>query len=391
MDYDLAELFPYIIAVLCLITIFLVISYLRQKKRDSLKREIGDDPIFKGIQYILSNKTDRAIEEFSKAVHIDSNTIEIYIALADLYRSKGEIERAIRIRQNIILRPNLPEKIKNRALFDLAMDYRKGGFLNRALDCLLEVTQRIPSDLKAWKELERLYQDMKDWKRAHEIRKKIASMEKDGKHNNILAHYLCEMGKERMKEGELGKAKSYFKKAISTHRECVDAYLQLGNFYIQNGNIKKALGYWKNAIGFRPDLMPIIFESLEELYSRGDALDIIGEFLRKCKEENPSSYISFALARHLLKEGDTEEALKELKNSLEMNPKLWEAWRLQGEILLQSQKGDRVLDAYKALLENLKTPSFRYQCTECGFESQKMLWQCPKCRSWDSLYIKEAG
>ena len=110
-----------------------------------------DKAFFKGFRYILSNDRDQAIEEFTKSVQVNSDTIETYVALGNLYRSRGDIDRAIRIRQSIILRPNIDEQIKLRALFDLGLDYRKGGFLNRALKALLEVTQRTPSDVEAHK------------------------------------------------------------------------------------------------------------------------------------------------------------------------------------------------------------------------------------------------
>ena len=102
----------------------------------------GDSSFFKGVQYLLSKDHDQAIEEFTKSVQVNSDTIETYVTLGNLYRSRGDIDRAIRIRQNIILRPNLDEQIKIGALFDLGKDYRKGGFLNRALKTFLQVSQK---------------------------------------------------------------------------------------------------------------------------------------------------------------------------------------------------------------------------------------------------------
>ena len=106
-------------------------SLIRYRKEKSVKplASKGDNAFFKGIRYLLSNDRDQAIEEFTKSVQVNSDTIETYMALGNLYRSRGDIDRAIRIRQTIILRPNIDEQIKLRALFDLGLDYRKGGFI----------------------------------------------------------------------------------------------------------------------------------------------------------------------------------------------------------------------------------------------------------------------
>src|SRR5512137_1385240 len=117
------------------------LSYRKEKRVRFLRRE-SDKAFFKGIQYILSNDHDQAIEEFTKSVQINSDTIETYVALGNLYRSKGDIDRAIRIRQSIILRPNIDERIRFRAIFDLGLDYRKGGLLAQALEAFSKVLQK---------------------------------------------------------------------------------------------------------------------------------------------------------------------------------------------------------------------------------------------------------
>ena len=119
-------------------------EWIRRKRPEGVKSLGGkkDEAFFKGVQYILSNDHDHAIEEFTKSVQVDSETIETYVALGNLYRSKGDIDRAIRIRQSIILRPNIDEQIRLRALFDLGLDFRKGGFVNRALKTFLKMLNR---------------------------------------------------------------------------------------------------------------------------------------------------------------------------------------------------------------------------------------------------------
>jgi lipopolysaccharide biosynthesis regulator YciM len=167
--------------------------YQKEKKAKSITRE-GDQAFFKGIQYILSNDHDQAIEELTKSVHVNSDTIETYVALGNLYRSKGDIDRAMHIRQSIILRPHIDEHIKIRTLFDLGLDYRKGGFLDRALETFLNVLQKQPSNMETLQEIEKIYEEMKDWRNAFATRQKIARLVK-GDHSHILAHHQTEIGK----------------------------------------------------------------------------------------------------------------------------------------------------------------------------------------------------
>ena len=142
------------------------------EKKQGVATNRGDSSFFKGVQYLLSNDHDQAIEEFTKSVQVNSDTIETYVTLGNLYRSRGDIDRAIRIRQNIILRPNIDEQIKIGALFDLGKDYRKGGFLNRSLKTFQQVSQKKPGDVRILKEIERIYEELKDWENAYGTRQK---------------------------------------------------------------------------------------------------------------------------------------------------------------------------------------------------------------------------
>ena len=174
---------------------FLIGSYFKAKYNYKRSRgfDKSDDAFFKGIQYLLSDDPDHAIEEFAKSVQVNSDTIETYVTLGNLYRSKGDIDRAIHIRKTIILRQNIDEETKLRALFDLGLDYKKGGFLDRALESFLKVLQKQPSNLSTLQEVEKIYEELKDWENAFSIRQKIAKLSK-GDHSNILAHHKRSSG-----------------------------------------------------------------------------------------------------------------------------------------------------------------------------------------------------
>jgi len=349
----------------------------------------GDKSFFKGIQYLLSDDHDHAIEEFTKSVQVNSDTIETYVALGNLYRSRGDIDRAIRIRQSIILRPNIDQRIKMRAIFDLGKDYRKGGFLNRALKTFLEVARHDPSDVRTLKEIERIYEELKDWEKAYETRQKIARLEK-GDHRHILAHYLVETGKVSMEEGDMGRAKSLYSKAISTDKGCVDAYLHLGDLYFARQEYKKSISTWKKVVEIAPQFTFLAYRRLEGAYSRMKDLAPVGNFLKECSRSNSDAFTHLALARYLNNEGDSEGALGEIEKALELDPSFWEARRFKGEILLDQGREREMLAEYRDIITHLNVPYLRFQCTQCGFEPAELVWKCPQCNRWDTIGLKDA-
>ncbi|MCF8120482.1 MAG: tetratricopeptide repeat protein [Deltaproteobacteria bacterium] len=357
-----------------------------QKDKEKFSSKTKDPSFFKGIQYLLSNDHDQAIEEFTKSVQVNSDTIETYVALGNLYRSKGDIDRAIRIRESIIHRPNIEPRIKLRALYDLGMDYQKGGFLNRALKTFLKVVQQNPTDLSTLEALERIYEELKDWDNAYVTRKKIGQLKK-GDHRHILAHHLVEKGKVCQEKGDLGKAKSLFEKAIHTHRGCVDAYLHLGDLFFEKQEYKKAIATWKRVVETIPQFTFLAYGRLEGAYAKMKNLKPVADFLKECAHANSDPFTHMALARYLYNENDVEGALREIDSALESDPCFWEARRFKGNILLRRGNLDEVMTDYGDIIKRLNIPYLRFKCTQCGFEPTELEWKCPQCNQWDTISL----
>jgi len=358
------------------------------KRTTSLARE-GDRAFFKGVQHILSNDHDQAIEQLTKAVQVNSETIETYVALGNLYRSKGDIDRAIRIRRNIILRPQIEEGQRTQALFDLALDYRKGGFLDRALEAFSQVLQKTPASLPALEEVEKIYEDLKDWANAFQTRQRIAKLAK-GDHGHILAHHKTEEGKAWFDQGEMAKAVSCYKKAVSIDASCVDAYLHLGDVYQKRDDMKKAIATWKKIVATAPAFTFLAYGRLEGVYSRIRNLKPVEDFLKECAETNDDAFTRLALARYLYKRGDPEGAVRELEQALTLDPLFLEARNLLGRILLEQERVEDALEAYRNLLDHLGMSTLEFQCTYCGYRPGDLQWQCPQCRRWDTIHRMES-
>ncbi|MDZ7697334.1 MAG: tetratricopeptide repeat protein [Deltaproteobacteria bacterium] len=362
----------------------------RNEKKQKRPLSEGDSSFFKGIQYLLSNDHDQAIEEFTKSVQLNSDTIETYVALGNLYRSKGDIDRAIRIRESIIHRPHIDEHIKLRALFDLGMDYQKGGFLNRALKMFLKVAQKNPGDLQTLQAMEKLYEELKDWENAYLIQKKIAQLTKED-HRHILAHHLVERGKGFQKNGDLARAKPLFDKAIHIDKQCVDAYLHLGDVFFAKQEYKKAIATWKRVVEIIPQFTFLAYRRLEGAYSKMKNLKPVEDFLRECANANSDPFTHLALARYLYNENDVEGALREIDSALEVDPSFWEARRFKGQILLKRERTEAIWSDYADLIERINMPYLRFKCTQCGFEPTELQWKCPQCNRWDTITLIDSS
>jgi lipopolysaccharide biosynthesis regulator YciM len=361
----------------------------KEKKIKPLPRE-GDKAFFKGVQYILSNDHDQAIEEFTKSVQVNSDTIETYVALGNLYRSRGDIDRAIRIRQSIILRPNIDDQIRIRTLFDIGLDYRKGGILNRALETFLEVLREQPSNIETLEEVEKIYEELNDWPNAFSTRQKLARLVK-GDHQHILAHHQTEIGKAYQAKGDLSTAITSYKKAISIDERCVDAYLHLGDLYFGKQEYNKAIATWKKVVGVVPKFTFLAYRRLEGAYAKMENLKPVEAFLKECSMLNPDAFTHLALALYLYNEKDYDGALGELRSALELDPSFWEARKFMGEILLEQERHDEALEAYRDLVPHLNVPYMKFQCNNCGFKPTELSWQCPQCKKWDTINFVGSG
>jgi len=357
-----------------------------KNKDNIIASRSGATTFFKGIQYLISNDYDGAIEYFTEAVKLDSEAVESYVTLGNLFRSKGEIDRAIRIRQNIILRPNLEENLKLKALYDLGIDYRSGGFLNRARTTFLKVLEKRPNDVDAIKMLILTYEDLRDWDSAYEACNRLSAI--TGKsYNNILAHYMVEKGKNFSEKGNYEEAVAHYEKAIKNCDACVDAYLHLGDAYADKGEWEKAITTWKQAIPKAPDFSFMILGRIDKYYEQVEDPFLFESFLSDCLLVNADGPIYLAYAKFLLRKNELEKAFFSVSKALEFSPFLHEARKIKGKILLNMGSQEQIRDDYEFLVGFLEyAPSYGYACGKCGFQIIYMVWQCPKCREWDTVH-----
>jgi len=340
-----------------------------------------------GFRYLLSKESDRAIEAFMKAVSLDTETVETYFALASLFRDKGEIERAIGIHQSIITRPHLDETIRLQALYDLALDYKKAGLFDRAIDTLKEVIRRKPQKKEAYLELAHVYQVLKDWNSAYTIIHRLDKI--TGKdHSIMLAHFQTEIGKKLQIEDKR-RAEDAFKKAIKINKKCIDAYLHLGDLYFKQKNIKKALGVLEEVIEIAPEYSFLVYSRLGKIVYEIKKERAFKKFIQSLeKKRERDIYSSLFIAKYYLGEKNLEKAEAFVNEVLQKVPTSVGARQLLSQIFLEKGETSKTINLLVEISQNL-LPQKIYQCSQCGYEASKLSWWCPQCQRWDTMKPKE--
>ncbi|KIX11810.1 tetratricopeptide repeat protein [Dethiosulfatarculus sandiegensis] len=353
------------------------------KKGGGKGRLALDDAFLKGLAHLMADHTDKAIEEFTRAVDLDSDTVETYVVLGNLFRQKGEIERAVRIRQNIVARPNLDPEIKIQALFDLGLDYKKGGLLNRATELFAEVLAMDPEHVEACRQMVSLYEESRDWEKAFETLKRLDRLI-GADHSTVLAHYKTERAKELLDQGQIEQAEGFLNQAKKEDKACLDAYLHLGDLEMLKNRPKKAMNIWRKATAIAPRYTDLIIERVAQ------AEDQVGskamkDFLAELDHSKISSLAMVALARHYNNHGEDLKAVELLTKAIRQSRGNLGAHRLKGEILLEKGPQEQALAAYEELLAQLNGNTAAYQCSQCGHLSHELAWKCPRCHKWDTL------
>ena len=388
--FDLQGLNTGILLLSAFVGIFIIYRFIQSRSAEKFRKKLdrGDKAFFQGIQYMLSNDTDQAIEQFTKSVQINSDTVETYIALSNIYRSKGDFETAIKIRQGIILRPNLDKDIRLRAILDLGSDYRKGGFLQRAISTFKEVLNNDPNNIEALDQIGRIYEDVHDWDNAFKTKQIISRLVK-GEYKNVLAHYQTELGKIQEKNNDNEGAEKAFKKAISVWNKCIDAYLHLGDIYFKRKEYKRALTAWKKVADIEPQFTFLAYQRLEKAFSDIINIKYIEDFLFESAHKNSHGFTHLSLAKYLYNRREINAAIDKLNEAITLFPSFLDARKFMGEILLKEGRDEEALEAYRELLSKLDFPYLTFQCSNCGFMPDKLVWKCPQCQKWDTIKTLE--
>lgn len=353
------------------------------RKEQELQPDISP-AYFQGLNYLLNEQPDQAIDVFIKMLEVDGDTVETHLALGNLFRRRGEVERAIRIHQNLIARPTLNREQRAQALLELGQDYMRAGLFDRAENLFMELTETKFYNEQALKNLLEIYQQEKDWERCLEVAEQLASS--NGETLKLLtSHFYCELAQRELKNGNAENAEKYIKKAHAADRNCVRATILLGDMEQRRENCAAAVKVYKKVeeqdAAYLPEILPGL---LSCKYSLG--LHELQEYLRSLYARHRNSEVMLVLTDIIIEEEGEEAAVDFVLKHLTGYPDLKVLQRL---IKLNLNRDDKhpkeTLEVLKHAVENLISSQPAYQCEHCGFGAKKLHWRCPSCKSWSTI------
>lgn len=346
--------------------------------------ELSSD-YFRGLNYLLNEEEDKAIEVFLRLAEYNRDTVETHLALGNLFRRRGEVDRAIRLHQHLVSRPGLSDAMKTVALLELGEDYTRAGLLDRAealFSDLVAMDAHAPSALR---HLISIYQHERDWNKAidHARRLEVMTGEDEAP---MIAQFYCELADRSRQHGARAEARDYLCQAFECQPDCVRAFMLTGRLHAEDGQHFEAVAAYEAAINadiaFAPEILPPLLNS----YALSQQMDRAETFLREMLERYHGVSPVLALAR-LYKERDGERAgINFLTSQLRLRPSVRGLMALidatMDKIDGEARENFLILrDLTKKLLEG----QAMYRCSRCGFGAKAHHWQCPSCKSWATI------
>ena len=339
---------------------------------------------FQGLNFLLNEQPDRAIEAFVDAVKIDPQTVELHFALGSLFRRRGETERAIRMHQSLVERDDLANDLKLQALAELGQDYLKAGLLDRAEEVYTKL-RGTALDEEAKRNLLEIFQLEKDWAKAIAIAEELPDI---ATHKEI-AEYHCELAAAEMMRARPEAAAEYLRLALERNRKCVRASLLLGDMVMGHERYEDAIACWQRIEQQDPAYLALVAQRLLEAFRRQDRRDAGLLLLRGYLDRYPSLDLLDVVFQLVLESEGAEAAYALVRDELKRNPTLLGFDKLiEARLLIAPPETRADLDLAKGIVQGYTRRLARYRCDNCGFKARQFYWRCPACGGWETYSPK---
>ncbi|MCC5796587.1 MAG: lipopolysaccharide assembly protein LapB [Methylophaga sp.] len=349
------------------------------------RRRHNDTPFnpdyFRGLNYLLNEQPDKAIDVFIGLLEVNSETVETHLALANLFRRRGETDRAIRIHQNLIARPTLSSSERTHALLELGMDYMHAGVLDRAEHIFLELLQHSSVPYQAPEQLLRIYQQQKNWARAIEMAEKIPGNRRK-QVGTLIAQFYCELAEKNAEKDRHGSL-AMLKQALYHDEACVRASILTARIHLASGHPRKAL---KNLLmvekqnpAFLSEALPLLLECHEQL----ESIDAFQNWLRQLLQRHPHLTSARLMLAKLIERSQGRNSAQEyLYQELHQYPSVEGLYQL---MRLDENNSPALIPLIQKITDNMISRGDRYTCKNCGFSGKTLHWHCPGCGKWATV------
>ncbi len=344
---------------------------------------------FQGLNFLLNEQQDQAIEAFIEVVKVDPQTVELHFALGSLFRRRGEVNRAIRMHLNLVERSDLDEERKKQALFELAQDYLKAGILDRAEAAFREL-HGSQYEKESLDFLLEIYQKEKDWLKAIDISQRLTALT-GVPHGKEAAFYYCELSASELEGKQTEAATVHLEQALGVNPQAVRASIMLGDIEMEAGHVQRAIEIWKRIEQQDAQYLPLVAERLLHAFRQnGDETAGVMQ-LQEWLQKYPSLDLMNVVFDALLQREGAEAAYLLVLNELKRNPSLLGLDKLlEAQLMKMSQERRADVQLVKSLIHNRTRGLAMYRCSHCGFKARQFYWHCPACHSWESYSPKRS-
>lgn len=335
---------------------------------------------FQGLNFLLNEQPDKAIDSFLEVAKVDSQTVELHFALGNLFRRRGETERAIRMHQNLIDRPDLDDAVRLHALSELGQDYLKAGLLDRAEEIFNKLIG-THFEAEAKRNLLEIFQAEKEWLKAIGLAKELP----DVASQQEVAEFYCELAASEIMRSKADSARVYLESAMQQNRKCVRASLLQGDLLLQEGRPEAAIDAWQRIEHQDPAYLALIAQRLLESYRtlerRDEGIALLSVYL----ERYPSLDLLDVVYQLVLESKGVEAAYRLVRAELQRNPTLLGLEKLMSARLpLVSPELRPDVELAKTIIQGYTKRLSRYRCDNCGFKARQFYWRCPACGGWET-------
>jgi lipopolysaccharide biosynthesis regulator YciM len=338
---------------------------------------------FKGLNFLLNEQPDKAIEALIELVRVDPQTIELHFALGGLFRRRGEVERAIRMHQNLLDRPDLRGEERQHALFELAQDYLKAGLLDRAEDFFAKLDGSA-YEQQGLKFLLSIYEQEKEWNKCIAVVRRMDVVIGDSRDRDI-ANYYCELATAELTGSGSDAARPLLEEALSVNGNCVRANILLGDIAMASGNVEDAIRFWTRIEQQEPDYLSLVAEKIFNAYRQLSRSEEGAQLVRGYLSRYPSLDLLNASFESELEVQGPESANHLLREELARNPSLLGLDKLLEAQLMDAPPERRNdLQLIKDLIHQHTRSLALYRCDTCGFKARQFYWHCPACNGWET-------
>ncbi|MGX5173790.1 lipopolysaccharide assembly protein LapB [Aliikangiella sp. IMCC44653] len=383
-------MFEIVIVIALLLPVAWVLGYFSGKKRSSKKSKSNQSGFSKkyfiGLNYLLNEESDKAIDAFISMLEIDSETVETHLALGNLFRKRGEVDRAIRIHQNLIARPSLTNSHRKMSLLELGYDYMAAGLLDRAENIFKELVLDSSHKQKSLKQLLVIYQQTKDWSKAIAVAEKI-QVDARSNLNTEIAHFYCELAENMLfVERQPKTATSYVKKALAADSSSARAMLINGEILYSLGKYKQAIKNYRELVKTDLEILPEAILKIEICFKHLNDPKGFAIFLQNAIEQGAGISCILAYSEQIkLAKGD-RAAAEYIAMQMATHPSLKGLLSLiELHLVHASESAKPSLQMLHQVVNKLLDNKPVYHCGSCGFDAKTLFWQCPSCKNWGSV------